>query len=407
VEPAPSGTLERLAPWTLGAAVFLACFFTPQESPLLTFQPGAGRQYLGIQGILDPGTNPWAFLVVAFLSALAAVRVRRTRWPLYVMAAAAWLLFALWPVPFVATYSTLLRFKRRRDLVWYLVAACAVIGLPFVVGNNFSSLPSRERTYAFGLFISITIVIPTFAGLWIRARRQKIEALVERHARLQSEQEARQDQARTEERNRIARDMHDVVANRIAMMVMHAGALQLGTHQENEVRKGAALITALGRTALTELRDVLGVLRKSAGEEGVAAAEEPLPSRLEKLAEEVRAAGLQVEYRVMGKTLEALPDAARIARERAVYRVAQEALTNVMKHARGASTVMTLQRSTTCLEITVENEPPSGWRPPAMPLPSSGLGQVGMRERVTVLNGEFEARTRPDGGYVVHAVLPN
>ena len=406
-EPVPSGTLERLAPWTLGVAVFLACFFSPQESPLLSAKPGAGKYYLDIQGVSDVDTHPWVFVSVAALSALAAVVVRRKRWPIYIMAVIAWMMFSLWPVPFVATYGTVLRFKRVRQLVWYLIIALALIGLPFVVGGNFRHLPYRERIYAFGLFVSLTIVIPAFAALWIRARQQRIQALIERNARLQGEQEARQNQARAEERNRIARDMHDVVANRIALMVMHAGALQLGTQKAEAVLRESTLITALGRTALTELRDVLGVLRKPSGEESEAVAEEPLNSRLEQLAEEARAAGVPLEYRVEGKTLEVPPDAARFARERAVYRVAQEALTNVMKHAHGAPTVMTLKRTPHSVEVTVENGPPVRRRRPEISLPGSGLGQFGMQERVTVLNGEFTAGPRADGGYTVHAILPD
>ena len=408
MELARPGILERFAPWALGIAVFLACFASPQQSPFLAaLDAGAGRQYLQLQGLLNSDTDPLGFVSVAVLSAIAVVLARRSRWPLYVMAVAAWALFALWPVPFAATYDTAFRFKHRREMVRYLGVAAILVIVPFLSGDNFSHLPFHERVYAFGLFVSITIVIPAFAGLWLRARRQKLEALVERNARLQSEQEARQEQARAEERNRIARDMHDVVANRIALIVMHAGALQLGTQEKYEVEKEATFITALGRAALTELREVLGVLRKRAAEEIDATDEEPLYARLEKLADEARAAGVPVVYRVLGKTLEAPPDAARIARERAVYRVAQEALTNVVKHAFKASTVMTLVRSPDSLEITVENEPPGRRRRPEMPLPGSGLGQFGMRERITVLNGEFEAAARPDGGYVVHAVLPD
>jgi len=398
--------MERFAPWALGSAVFLACFFSPQESPFLAAQPEAGRYYLQVQSLLNYDTNPWGFLGVALLSAFSVVISRRTRLPIYVMAVVAWLLFALWPVPFVATYGTVQNFKRQRELVWYLITACTLVLTPFIVGDNFKELPGRERAYAIGFFLGITVVIPAFAGLWIRARRQKLKALLERNNRLQSEQEARQEHARAEERNRIARDMHDVVANRIALMVMHAGALQLGTHETSDVVKEATLITALGRTALTELRDVLGVLRKPAGEKAEAVAEEPLPSRLDRLAEEARGAGIPLEYHVEGKTLEVPPDAARFARERAIYRVAQEALTNVMKHARGARTVMTLRRSTHSVEVTIENEPPAKRRRPEMPIPGSGLGQVGMRERITVLNGEFKAEPRADGGYVVRAALP-
>jgi signal transduction histidine kinase len=113
-----------------------------------------------------------------------------------------------------------------------------------------------------------------------------------------------------------------------------------------------------------------------------------------------------LEYRVEGKTLEVPPDAARFARERAIYRVAQEALTNVIKHARGANTVMTLRRSAHSVEVTVENDAPGHKRRLELPLPGSGMGQVGMRERILVLNGEFKAESRADGGYVVHAALP-
>jgi signal transduction histidine kinase len=187
--------------------------------------------------------------------------------------------------------------------------------------------------------------------------------------------------------------MHDVVAHRVSLMVLHAGALEVNSPDEHTAA-AAALIRTTGREALADLRDVLGVLRSP----DAALQPQPVLADLDALIEQSRAVGIQVGRRDEG---EARPLAAAV--QRAAYRVVQEALTNVHKHAVDAATDVVLRYLPGAFEVTVRNATPV--QPPGS-LPASGLGLAGLRERVELLGGEFDALRRIDGGFVVTARLP-
>ncbi|MEU8033143.1 histidine kinase [Streptomyces sp. NPDC049099] len=271
---------------------------------------------------------------------------------------------------------------------------------------------------------------PLLLGLYVGARRRLMESLRERADSLERElqllaerAEERAEWARNEERTRIAREMHDVVAHRVSLMVVHAAALQAVARKDPEKAvRNAALVGDMGRQALTELREMLGVLRAGedagrraqavplagVGEAAAAAAsrvaveEGPCLSELEELIGQSAAAGMVVDLSVEG---EVRSYAARV--EQTAYRVVQEALTNVHKHAAGAKTHVRLAHRVSEIAMQVENEPPpEPGSASAAGLPSGGNGLVGMRERVVALGGVFVSGPTDAGGFRVSAVIP-
>ncbi|WP_333767375.1 sensor histidine kinase [Streptomyces sp. IBSBF 2435] len=259
---------------------------------------------------------------------------------------------------------------------------------------------------------------PVLLGLYVRARRRLVESLRERADGLERELELlaekaveRAERARAEERTRIARDMHDVVAHRVSLMVVHAAALKaVALKDPQKASASAELLGDMGRQALTELRQMLGVLRTAAAPVQVAAvradavraeaaADGPSLARLAALIEESQAAGMGVELTVEGAER---PCGARI--EATVYRVVQEALTNVHKHAAGAKAVVLLAYREAEVAVLITNGPSDGSAQAA--LPSGGHGLLGMKERVTAHGGGFAAGPTADGGFRVSAMVP-
>ncbi|MBT2441930.1 sensor histidine kinase [Streptomyces sp. ISL-36] len=286
--------------------------------------------------------------------------------------------------------------------------------------------PSGWYVPVVSLFMTLGLnAPPVLFGLYIGARRRLMESLRERADSLEQElslladrAEQRAQWARQEERTRIAREMHDVVAHRVSLMVVHAAALQaVALKDPQKAVRNAALVGDMGRQALTELRQMLGVLREEVGPApavvplaavGLAAAaaaeaafeDGPCLGAVEELVEQSRQAGMVVELTVLG---EARAYAAEV--EQTAYRVVQEALTNVHKHAAGAKVVVRLAHREAEVAMQVENGPSDAAATDAH-LPSGGNGLVGMRERVTRLGGVFVSGPTDAGGFRVSAVLP-
>ncbi|MCX5607557.1 histidine kinase [Streptomyces sp. NBC_00047] len=288
-----------------------------------------------------------------------------------------------------------------------------------------------EQTLVISLsvFVAVALTVPpVLFGLYIGARRRLMESLQERADSLERElslladrAEERAEWARKEERTRIAREMHDVVAHRVSLMVVHAAALEaIAAKDPARAAKNAALVGDMGRQALTELREMLGVLRaaeKPARPAALAAAlvapaatagyphvgsfeDGPSLEELEALVGQSRAAGMAVEMLVHG---EGAAYAAEV--EQTAYRVVQEALTNCHKHAPGARVTVRLAHRDGEVAMQVENGPCDG-KAAEPGLPSGGNGLVGMRERVLGLGGVFVSGPTDGGGFKVSAVLP-
>ncbi|TNH26346.1 histidine kinase [Micromonospora orduensis] len=331
-------------------------------------------------------------LFLAVASGWAAGTVRTRRWPLFLAAVVGWLVLAAAAAGVVASYQAGLRLRGRR-LAGYLAAAAVVLTGGVLVGLAVGGV-RRITTATSGnvLLLAAGLVgLPLVFGLWVRARRDTLAALRDRADRLEREQEARADRARAEERTRIAREMHDVVAHRVSLMVVHAGALEVTAADATTV-EAAALIRTTGRQALTDLREVLGVLRQA----GPAVVPERGLDELDELIGESRAAGLRV-----CRQDEGVPSALPATVGRTAYRVVREALTNVRKHAADAETTVCLRYLADGLEVVVRNGPSGGG--PA--LPGAGQGLLGLRERVELLGGRLAA-TPEDGGFLVRALIP-
>lgn len=367
---------DRVAPWAVGLVLFA-----------LTLADYA------------PGWRDMAILLSAVASGVAAGVVRWRRWPLFAVTAVGSALFSVWPPFIVASYYAATTLRRSAHVaVFVAVAVAALLGVPLVysaLGTDFALGPDHEISAGERWFSVLFVIgMPLVLGLWINARRQVLAGLRERAERLEREHAARAEQARAAERARIAREMHDVVAHKVSLIVVHAGALEVGA-PDDDTERTAALIRATGREALTDLRAVLGVLRSphAASDQ---LAPPPVLRDLDRLLRQSRSAGLVVRRHDEGAA-RPLPATA----ERAAYRVVQEALTNVHKHAGGAATDLTLRYLPGCFEVTVDNAPGS-----AEALPGSGLGLVGLRERLALIGGWLHAGPRPDGGFLVHARIP-
>jgi signal transduction histidine kinase len=245
----------------------------------------------------------------------------------------------------------------------------------------------------------LIVLAPLFAGVWaagrlIRARERDARKLRDLAEALERERVEEARLAVVEERARIARDLHDVVAHAMTTIVLQAGAERLSLGEEHaSTRRTLQSIESTGRQALTEMRRLLGVLRRDDDEPELA----PTPglAHLDELVDRVERAGVPVETRVSGVPLELQPSLDITA-----YRVVQEALTNVLKHsgARGASVVVTYGERTLELEVADDGQ---GGNPNGR-----GHGLQGLRERVALFGGELEAGGRDGGGFTVRARLP-
>jgi signal transduction histidine kinase len=284
--------------------------------------------------------------------------------------------------------------------VWWQIVL--VGGLNLVAGQVYRVLvPGQSSTDSWWLDL---IVITAFTagalawGMYIGSRRELVWTLKNRAERAEAEQELRVGQARGNERARIAREMHDVLAHRISQISMHAGALGFRSDLDaDQLREHSNVIRDLANAALDDLRGVLGVLRDP--ETGaLASAPQPTWADLPALVDQAREAGFHVEFvdRLDGD--QALPDVVG----RTLYRIVQEGITNAAKHAPGA--VLRIEVSGTPqdgVDITLSN--PIGWGPTATP--GSGLGLIGLTERAELRGGRLEGR-RDGQRFVLHGWIP-
>jgi signal transduction histidine kinase len=263
--------------------------------------------------------------------------------------------------------------------------------------------PQDEDTPVFvALLVAVLAVGGVIAwGMFVRARRQLVLSLRERAERAEAEQQLRVEQARQHERARIAREMHDVLAHRISLLSLHAGALEFRPDAPaDEVAKAAGVIRTSAHEALQDLRTVIGVLRQGADGDDP---ERPQPTLadLPALIGESRDAGMNVRYEVRLADPAAVP----VGAGRNAYRIVQEGLTNARKHAHGAAVEVTIDGGESVgLTIEVRNRMPLGVG--AAAIPGTGTGIVGLAERASLAGGRLEHGRTPSGDYRLWAWLP-
>ncbi len=236
-------------------------------------------------------------------------------------------------------------------------------------------------------------------GMFVRSKRQLMLSLRDRARRAETEAELRAEQAQRLAREAIAREMHDVLAHRLTLLSVHAGALEFRPDApREEVARAAGVIRESAHEALQDLREIIGVLR--AGEPDDTGRPQPTLGALDALVTESREAGMKVtlDSRVTD------PAAVPASIGRTAYRIAQEALTNARKHAPGTEVTVTVSgRTGQGLRIGVDNPPPEGEVPH---VPGSGQGLIGLTERATLAGGRLEHGPLEGGGFRVDAWLP-
>jgi signal transduction histidine kinase len=293
-------------------------------------------------------------------------------------------------IPFVVGCAAVFLVGLLRDRTQAVAGIALAIGIEAIVAY-------RDPLKNLSAFIATCIV---FSLIWTVAfalgrKFQEADEAQERAARAEREREERARSAVTEERARIARELHDVVGHSVSVMTVQASAVRrlLRPDQERE-REALLIVERTGREALAEMRRMVGVLRRP--EEGPALAPQPSLEHLERLVEQARQAGLSVNLRVEGDR-QPLPAGVDLT----AYRLIQEGLTNALKHARAKRAQVVLRYGEGHLEVTVSDDGRG-----AGSGDGGGHGLVGMRERVAVFGGELEAGPRAEGGYRLRARLP-
>jgi signal transduction histidine kinase len=297
-------------------------------------------------------------------------------------------------LPVLLALFTVAEYRDRSTVITAAVAsAVLIIASPAVHGHILNQLPQY-----LGRIVPVGLAVA--AGLYIRARADYVSGLHERAERLERERKLLAREAVVDERVRIARELHDVVAHNVSLMVVQSQALG-ATGADEQQQAALRRVADLGREALSEMHRMLGVLRV---EGGSLDEREPQPGvrDLETLIARTRAAGLKTDLTVTGAPRELSPGV-----ELSVYRIVQEALTNVVRHAHAEHAAVTLTYGPSALDVRIlddgagiaANAPTNGSTP--------GHGLLGMRERVALFGGSLTTGPGPDGrGYQVDATLP-
>jgi signal transduction histidine kinase len=284
-----------------------------------------------------------------------------------------------------------------------------IAALSLTASGIYAGLYVKAGSYSFAdLLIGVLLTgLAIGWGLFARARRELVVSLNDRARRVEAEQRDRVEQARRAERTLIAREMHDVLAHRLSLLSVHAGALEFRPDAPpEEIERAAGVIRDSAHAALQELREVIGLLREldPESDEGP---EPPQPTLadLPALIDESREAGMEVRLKFELEEPTAVPPAVG----RTVFRVVQEGLTNARKHAPGSLVDVEIARdSAGQLTAAVVTRPRVGTiaGQAAAPLPGTGSGLVGLGERVTLAGGRLAHGHTVGGGYALRATLP-
>ena len=387
---------------------------TTQRDPIDELADAAARTARQAQHVLEGPDGPLAFALVLGLVAMAEVTIYANEIAAAMIANllatlplaiarkhVAWatgaivfgVLFAIAADGSTVTIAALLALV----IVVYLFASTYGRGwsvlpaLPFVI-NAIEPFDGQNA----GLSSVLLLMVVVAAAALGDSRRQRGEALAERDETRQAMSDTLQDQAAMEERARIARDLHDVVAHHVSAIAVEAESARVTTEGLSD--EGRAHFESIGQTArdaLTEMRRLLGVLREDASADAV---RDPQPSltQVNDLVETARAAGSPVTLTLEGAVVP-LPTGVDLC----AYRILQEALTNVRRHAPGAAVEVELEYQPEVLRLRVRDHGPGA----ALEDPD-GHGLLGMRERAIMVGGTLTAGPAEGGGFVVDAVLP-
>ncbi|MGW1708599.1 sensor histidine kinase [Streptomyces sp. NPDC002206] len=357
--------------------------------------------------IMNEGAGPasWtgSVLLVPLVSAPLALR---RRYPLAVL----WTVMAVTPlimrdsgdiafyggmVCLVAAYSAAAYCPHRVPTLVSLPVAATVLAVLFTNAQ----LPEFPNGV-----IAVLVLVPVFAAAYeFRMWRRRVDEGRAQLSALEREQVAALDRAVELERARIARELHDVVTHNVSVMVIQAGAARKAMDAApDQAREALLAVESGGRAAMSELRQVMGLLTTdAAGPDADASADltpQPGLNRLEALVAGVRQSGMAVELTLTGQPRHVPPGV-----ELAAYRVVQEALTNTVKHASGASAAVTVEYAAAQLRVEVVD---TGGRPSAAATAGNGRGLIGLRERLAVYGGTLHTGPRPRGGFRVTALVP-
>lgn len=351
---------------------------------------------------LEPSPDGLLPLVDLVLGAGAIVLVRwRRRWPVAVavLCTAATVVSAVAvPVALLAVVSLV------SSRGWRPAAAVALLGALASAPYAWLRPVAEDDLVWWGVMLATLGIygVAVVIGLYLRARRELAQSKRDVVATAEREQAARLDQARANERSRIAREMHDVLAHRISLVAMHAGAMTYRTDLgREELLSSARVVQENAHQALIDLREVLGVLRQTTDPGAPPVAPQPVLADLPRLVEETEAVGTPVRLVTPGLDLATVPDLVG----RTAYRIVQEGLTNARKHAADCPVEVRLSGSPgDRLEIRLSNPVPVGAVLDSVP--GAGVGLIGLGERVGLVGGGLSHGETPYGDFVVRAWLP-
>lgn len=343
--------------------------------------------------------QPWtAFVLVAAASWSLAFRHSHPRAMIGCVLAASLLRGTVAGMPQITSLPLalgLISFATRRPMRESLAAALAAFAA-LVVADLIAGATITVAGVASRVLFSVGL---TALGLFIGARRAYADQLRARARDLERERELLAERAVDEERVRIARELHDAVAHHLSLLVVQAGAIRESLPAGSPTRKLADSMAGTGRQALDEMRSMLGVLRTGAQGAGAERAPQPGIADIEALVEQTRLADVQADLAIEG-TRRPLP----VGVDLSAYRIVQESLTNVVKHAGPATAHVLVRYLPDALELEITDD--GRGSPNGSETADGGHGVVGMRERVALYGGELHAGPGPTHGWRVQAVLP-
>ncbi|MFC8407343.1 sensor histidine kinase [Streptomyces griseoincarnatus] len=377
------------------------------ETVLLLVLAGiAGPMYA-----MESGSTAKGWAVALLVGLLSLVRRSLPATALVVSAALAGSVLGAGPLLMYASWSAGSRIERPWRAVGAYAAGLALYVAGGLLGDGAEDALELSLLMAAALGAGpylVLAVVPGLASRYRAQRRDLLEALRRHNAQLVREQAMVARQARLLERQRIAQDMHDSLGHQLALIAVHAGALEVDPELGGRQREGVGILREAARSAMRELREAVGILRvDTEGPTTPAPGPEPeaAPARgaagVDALVASSRGAGAPVELRRRGDARPLAP-----AADHAVYRIVQEGLTNAHKHAPGAPITVELRYEPDSLVVEVANAPVPDGTPPAPPAISGGQGLAGLGERARLVGGMVHSGPSLDGGFRLAGVLP-